>query len=313
MISYIARRVLITIPILLAVLTLVFLLVRVAPGDPAVAALGDYASQEAVEALRERMGLDQPLWKQYFDFLGGLARGNLGRSLISGVPVADQVTTSLPHTLELTFAGVLIGLLFGMPLGILTALHRNGPLDYLGRTFSLAGLSVPAFYLGILLMLLFSIQLGWFPVVGAGDLSDPVDTLYYLFLPALTLGLIMTAYVTRMARSAMLNILGEDYVRTARAKGLAERAVIYGHAFRNALIPIISIVGIHTIELIGSSVMTEIVFSRPGLGKLMVGAMKQRDYIALQSIMVIYAGFVVIINLITDLSYGIADPRIRYE
>lgn len=313
MISYIVRRVLITIPILLAVLTLVFLLARVAPGDPAVAALGDYASQEALEALRERMGLDQPLWKQYLDFLGGLARGNLGRSLISGVPVADQVTTALPHTLELTFAGVLIGLLFGMPLGILTALHRNGLLDYLGRTFSLAGLSVPAFYLGILLMLLFSIQLGWFPVVGAGDLSDPADTLYYLFLPALTLGLIMTAYVTRMARSAMLNILGEDYVRTARAKGLAERAVIYGHAFRNALIPIISIVGIHTIELIGSSVMTEIVFSRPGLGKLMVGAMKQRDYIALQSIMVIYAGFVVIINLITDLSYGIADPRIRYE
>jgi ABC-type dipeptide/oligopeptide/nickel transport system permease component len=229
------------------------------------------------------------------------------------VPVADQVATSLPHTLELTFAGILIGLLFGMPLGILTSLHRNGLLDYLGRTFSLAGLSVPAFYLGILLMLLFSIQLGWFPVVGAGDLSDPVDTLYYLCLPALTLGLIMTAYVTRMTRSAMLNILGEDYVRTARAKGLSERAVIYGHALRNALIPIVSIVGIHTIELIGSSVMTEIVFSRPGLGKLMVGAMKQRDYIALQSIMVIYAGFVVIINLITDLAYGIADPRIRYE
>jgi ABC-type dipeptide/oligopeptide/nickel transport system permease component len=313
MIGYIVRRVLITIPILLAVLTLVFLLVRVAPGDPAVAALGDYASREAVEALRERMGLDQPLWKQYLGFLGGLARGNLGRSLISGVPVADQVATALPHTLELTFAGVLIGLLFGMPLGILTSLHRNGLLDYLGRTFSLAGLSVPAFYLGILLMLLFSIQLGWFPVVGAGDLSDPVDTLYYLCLPALTLGLIMTAYVTRMTRSAMLNILGEDYVRTARAKGLSERAVIYGHALRNALIPIVSIVGIHTIELIGSSVMTEIVFSRPGLGKLMVGAMKQRDYIALQSIMVIYAGFVVIINLITDLAYGIADPRIRYE
>ncbi len=313
MIAYVVRRVALTVPILLAVLTLVFLLVRVAPGDPAVAALGDLASREAVEALRVRMGLDQPLWRQYVQFLAGLGRGDLGRSLITGVPVAQQVGSVLPHTLQLTFAGVLIGIVFGAPLGVLTALHRNRLLDYLGRTFSLAGLSVPAFYLGILLMLLFSIQLRWFPVVGAGDFADPLENLYYLVLPALTLGLIMTAYVTRMTRSAMLNILGEDYVRTARSKGLVERRVIYTHAFRNALIPIISVVGIHAIELIGSAVMTEIVFSRPGLGRLLVGAMMRRDYIALQSIMVIYAGFVVLLNLVTDLSYGFIDPRIRYE
>lgn len=313
MFAYTVRRVALTIPILLAVLTLVFLLVRVAPGDPAVAALGDLASREAVEALRERMGLDQPLWRQYLQFLTGLFRGDLGRSLITGVPVAEQVGSVLPHTLQLTFAGVLIGLVLGGPLGVMAALHRNKPLDYLGRTFSLAGLSVPAFYLGILLMLLFSIQLRWFPVVGAGDFDKPLENLHYLFLPALTLGLIMTAYVTRMTRSAMLNILGEDYIRTARAKGVAERRVVYTHALRSALIPIISVVGIHAIELIGSAVMTEIVFSRPGLGRFMVGAMMRRDYIALQSIMVIYAGFVVILNLLTDLSYGFVDPRIRYE
>ncbi len=313
MVSYLVRRVLLTIPILLAVLTLVFLLVRVAPGDPAVAALGDYASQEAVEALRVRMGLDRPLWQQYFDFLGGLLRGDLGVSLISRVPVSAQVERGLPHTFLLTLSGVVVGIMLGVPLGVLNALKRNTLADYLGRTFSLAGLSVPAFYLGILLLLVFSIRLRWLPVVGAGDFADPISILRHLLLPALTLGLIMTAYVTRMTRSTLLNILGEDYVRTARAKGVSERLVTYHHAFRNALIPIISVVGIHTVELIGSSVMVEMVFSRPGLGRLMVGAMTQRDYISLQSLMVIYAGLVVFVNLVTDLSYGFVDPRIKYE
>ena len=313
MVSFIIRRLLLTIPVSLAVLTLIFVLVRVAPGDPAVAVLGDYASKEAVDSLRERMGLNQPLWKQYFSFLFELGRGDLGRSLISGVPVASQVRAALPYTLELTFAGIFLGLVFGIPLGILTALRRNGLIDYLGRAFSLAGLSVPSFFLGILLMLIFSIKLEFFPVVGGGDLFNILDTLYYLFLPALTLGLIMTTYVTRVTRSSMLNTLQEDYIRTARSKGLREQVVIISHAFQNALIPVISITGINVIVLIGSSVMVEIVFSRPGLGKLIVGAMKQRDYITLQSIMVIYAGCVVLVNLITDLLYGIVDPRIRYK
>jgi ABC-type dipeptide/oligopeptide/nickel transport system permease component len=162
-------------------------------------------------------------------------------------------------------------------------------------------------------MLLFSVQLDWFPVVGGGELSDLRDNVHHLFLPALSLGLIMTAYITRMTRSAMLQVLNEDYVRTARAKGLHERIVLFRHALRTALIPIVSVVGVYSIVLIGSSVMTEVVFSRPGLGKLMVGAMKQRDYTTLQSIMVIYASFVVIINLVTDLAYGVLDPRIRYQ
>lgn len=313
MLSYMLRRILVSIPILLVVLTLVFLLVRIAPGDPAVAALGDYASREAVERMRERMGLNAPLWLQYVRFLGKLAQGDLGRSLINDVPVSQQIRRVLPYTLELTGAGILCGLLFGVPLGVVTALRRNSLLDYGGRVFGLAGLSVPAFYLGILLMLLFSVQLDWFPVVGGGELTDVRDNLHHLFLPALSLGLIMMAYITRMTRSAMLQVLNEDYMRTARAKGLHERIVLFRHGLRTALIPIVSVIGVYSIVLIGSSVMTEVVFSRPGLGKLMVGAMKQRDYTTLQSIMVIYASFVVIINLVTDLAYGVLDPRIRYQ
>jgi peptide/nickel transport system permease protein/glutathione transport system permease protein len=311
--SYLVRRVLLAIPILFAVLTLVFLLVRVAPGDPAVAALGDYASKEAVEALREKMGLNAPLYVQYFQFLAGLFRGDLGRSLINSRPVASQIASVFPYTLELTTSGIIFGSLLGIPLGILTALRRNRLVDYIGRVFSLVGLSVPSFYLGILLLLLFSLKFDLFPVVGGGDLSNLGETLYYLFLPALTLALIMMSYVTRMARSSILNILNEDYVRTARAKGLREWLVIYKHVLRNALLPLLSIIGMFSVVLIGSSVMTEVVFSRPGLGKMMVGAMKQRDYIMLQSIMVIFSSLVVFINLITDLAYGFTDPRIRYD
>lgn len=311
--AYTLRRILIAIPTLIAVYTLVFLFVRVAPGDPAVAALGDYASQEAVEALREAMGLNDPLWLQYIRSLVGYFKGDLGRSLINRLPVAKQVATALPYTLELTFAGILLGALIGIPTGILTALKRNRLPDYVGRTLSLLGLSVPAFYLGILLMIAFAIKLRWFPVMGGGNLSDLSDNLSHLALPALALGIIMTSYVTRMTRSSVLNVLREDYVRTARAKGLPERGVVYSHALRNALIPIVSVLGVYSVVLIGDSVMTEVVFSRPGLGKLMVSAMMQRDYIALQSLILIYAVFVVFINLITDLSYGLIDPRVRYE
>lgn len=313
MLAYTVRRILLSIPILLVVLTLVFLLVRVAPGDPAQVILGDYASKEAVEALRERMGLNKPLWQQYLEFLKGLARGDLGRSMINGIPVATQVSRALPYTLELTLAGIIFGAVFGIPLGIYTALRRNRLPDYLGRIFSLAGLSFPTFYLGILLMLVFAIKLNLFPVMGGGDLHNPKENLYHLCLPGLTLGLIMTAYVTRMSRSAILNVLNEDYVRTARSKGLKEQLVIYKHALKNALIPIISIIGVYAVVLIGGSIMVEIVFSRPGLGKMMIGAMKQRDYITLQSVMVIYSGFVVVINLLTDLVYGLVDPRIKYD
>lgn len=311
MLRYIAQRLVFSIPVFLGVVTIVFLVVRVLPGDPAQAALGDYASKEAVNALREKMGLNDPLPVQYVRFLTDLLRGDLGKSMITASPIRDEIAHNLPFTLELTFTAILVGALLGIPIGVYTATNRNRLPDYVGRVLSLAGLSVPAFYLGILLILLFAIELKWLPAIGGGDLSDPKDNVSHLILPALTLGLVMTASVARLSRSAMLNVLSQDYVRTARAKGLMELAVLLRHALRSALIPIVSLTGVWAVGLIGDSVTTEIVFSRPGLGKMMVGAMLQRDYTSLQSIMAIYTGFVVIINLTTDLIYGFADPRIR--
>ena len=312
MFRYLATRLMLAIPTMLAVLTLVFFVVRVIPGDPATAALGDYASKEAVEAMRERMGLNDPLLVQYFRFLGDVLRGNLGASMITGKPIGELVLHVLPYTLQLTLSSVLVGAILGVPIGIYTAVRRNSFIDYLGRVLSLAGLSVPAFYLGILIMLLFAIKFKLFPAVGGGNRHDLKDNLMHLALPSLTLGLIMTTSVTRLTRSAMLNVLSEHYVRTARAKGLEERKVIFRHALRAALVPIVSIIGIWAANLIADSVLTETVFARPGLGKMLVGAIMQRDYTALQSIMVIYTVFVVVINLITDLIYSAVDPRITH-
>ena len=302
-----------TIPTLLGVLTAIFIVMRVAPGDPAEVILGEYASQEALATLRDKLGLNKPLWLQYVDFLNELAHGNLGVSVINGKPVSALVARALPYSLQLAIAGIVLGVILGLPLGIYTAIKRNTLSDYLGRIVSLFGLSFPTFYLGILLLLIFSIKLEIFPVVGGGELHNIRDNLYHLVLPALTMGLIMMAYVTRMSRSSILNVLNEDYVRTARSKGVVETSVIYKHVLKNALIPIISIVGVYSVVLIGGTVMVELVFSRPGIGRMMIGAMKQRDYITIQSIMVIYAALVIIINLVTDISYGFVDPRIKYE
>ena len=312
MLRYIAQRLAFSIPVFLGVVTIVFLVVRVIPGDPAIAALGDYASKEAVEALRRQMGLNEPLPLQYAHFLGDLVRGDLGKSMITGLPIRREIGHALPYTLELTVLAILIGTLLGVPIGVYTAIRRNRMADYIGRVLSLTGLSVPAFYLGILLILLLAIYFRWLPAVGGCGLDDLKENVRHLILPALTLGLVMTASVARLARSAMLNVLRQDYVRTARAKGLKERVVHLRHALRSALIPIVSVTGIWAVSLIGDSVTVEIVFARPGLGKMMVGAILQRDYTALQSIMVVYTGFVVVINLTIDLIYGWVDPRIRY-
>ena len=310
--QYIARRLLLSIPVFLGVVTIVFLVVRVIPGDPATAALGDYASKEAVDALRQRMGLDEPLPVQYLRFLGDLVRGELGASMITGASIRAQIAHALPYTVELTALAILIGVAIGIPVGVYTAIRRNRLPDYVGRILSLTGLSVPAFYFGILLMLLLAIQLRWLPAVGGGASDDVGERTRHVILPALTLGLIMTASVARLTRSAMLNVLIQDYVRTARAKGLRERVVRLRHALRSALLPIVSITGLWAVSLIGDSVTVEVVFARPGLGKMMVGAILQRDYTALQSVMVVYTGFVVAINLLTDLLYGWVDPRIRH-
>ena len=312
MLAYSIRRILIAIPTLFIVITIAFVLVRIAPGDPAEVRLGDYASKESVEALRREMGLDRSMWVQYLDALTGLMRGDFGKSMLSGRPISGDLKRALPYTLELSLAGIVFGVLFGVPIGVYSAVKRNTLPDYIGRTLSLAGLSIPSFYLGILLMLVFSVKLQIFPVVGGGDLFDIRNNLYHLFLPGLTLGLIMTAYVTRMTRSSVLNALNEDYVRTARAKGLTERKVIYKHLLRNALLSVIALLGVYAIVLTGGSVMVEIVFSRPGLGKMMIGALKQRDYTTLQAVMATFAVIVICINLLTDLLYGLVDPRVRY-
>jgi ABC-type dipeptide/oligopeptide/nickel transport system permease component len=312
MIRYVLNRLFFALPIFLGVVTIVFIVVRVLPGDPAAVALGDYASRDAVQALRLRLGLDKPILVQYASYLGGLARGDLGKSLITGIPDREEIAHNLPHTLQLTLLAMVIGSLIGIPVGVLNALTRNRLPDSIGRVLSLFGLSVPAYYLGILLILLFAIALRAVPAVGAGDLRNPADTLRHLILPAGTLGLVMAAAVTRFTRSTVLNTLGQDFVRTARAKGLRASTVVVRHTLRAALIPIVSLAGLWSIGLIGDSVTTEIVFARPGLGSLMVGAMLQRDYTALQSVMVIYAAFVVVINLATDILYGFVDPRIRY-
>jgi ABC-type dipeptide/oligopeptide/nickel transport system permease component len=313
MLKYTIRRIVLVLPTLWAVVTVVFFLIRIVPGGPAVAALGSYATEESIKELEKKMGLDRPILVQYGSFLKDLCRGELGKSLITNKPLSAEIAKALPYTLDLTFGGMLIGIVLGIPIGILTAVKRNRLPDYVGRILSLVGISMPEFYLGILLMFIFSIKLGIFPVLGGGNFKVLSSRLYHLALPALTLGLIMTAFISRMVRSSMLNVLREDYVRTARAKGLHERVVIYKHALRNALIPTVTVIGIYMSILMGGSVLTEIIFSRPGLGKMMVFAVKDRDYIALQSVIIVFSSFVFLFNLLTDLLYGIIDPRIEYR
>lgn len=313
MFAYTVRRILVAIPTLWIALTMIFILVRVVPGDPTAAIMGDYISEEGVQTLRHQMGLDRPLTEQYIKYLYGFCRGDFGKSLITGGPVINEIKSALPHTLELTFGGLLVGIVTGIPLGVFLALKRNSVVDYLGRFFSLAGLSFPAFYTAVLLILVFSIKWDLLPVMGVGEEGNFASRIKHLILPSLTLGLLMMSYMTRITRSSMLDVLSADYVRTAHAKGLKRIKVISKHAFKNASIPLITVLGLYAGILIGSSVLTEIIFNRPGLGSLIVGAMLNRDYITITSVMTLYAAIVIIINLITDLSYGLIDPRIRYE
>ena len=313
MMRYTIKRLLLAIPTLLAMLTAVFVLVRLVPGDPAAAMLGDQASASALAALRTQLGLNLPLHTQYLNFLGDALRGNFGYSLSNGQSVLREVAEVLPWTLQLTFASIVIGIGLGLPLGIWAALRRDAWPDYVSRLFSLAGLSFPAFVSGILMLLVFAIELNWFPVIGSTTSANPWSQWRGLVLPAFNLGLIMTAYVTRVARSSMLSVLSEDYIRTARAKGLRPSQLFLRHGLRNALIPILTVVGLYFGTLIGNSVLTEIVFNRPGLGKLILGALNARDYTLLQGLMIVFAACVIVVNLLTDLAYGWVDPRVKYK
>jgi peptide/nickel transport system permease protein len=259
------------------------------------------------------MGLDRPLWVQYAEFMSRLVRGDLGRSMITNRPIGEQIWALFPYTFNLAVSSTLLGAIIGIPLGVWAAIRKNTPVDYISRIVALAGFSFPAFYLGVLLLLVFSVELGWFPVihqVRSGTFSEHIQK---LILPALSLGLIQASYVTRLTRSAMLEALNEDYVRTAFAKGLRPRKVYFKHVLKNIMIPVITAIGLYMGTILGGAILTETVFNRPGLGKLLVGAISQRDYNTVQSGLVVFAFIVVIVNLIVDLTYSLFDPKVKYE
>jgi len=309
MVRYLMWRLLDAVPTILLVLTLVFVCMRILPGDPALAALGDNALPDQLAAFREKMGLNVPLWQQYLDFLGGVLTLDFGRSLMNNTSVLQLLVYNLPYTIELTIAAMVMGTVAGIPLGVLAATHRNRMADSGVRVFSLIGYAIPDFYLGALLLITFSLNLGWFPINGGGD--GFVDRLHHIVLPALTLAFVKAAFLGRLTRTSLLEVFGKDYVRTARAKGASERRVIYRHGLRNALLPLSTGLGLSLLATLSGSVAIELVFNRPGIGRLLIGAITERDYAVIQGGVIVFALFVVLVNLLMDFVYIIVDPRIR--
>ena len=306
MLQYTLRRILIAVPTIVGVLIIVFSMVRLAPGDPAVLLAGEFASPEVIERARERFGLDRSLPEQFARFVGGLVQGDLGRSTRTNRLVTEDLANFFPNTLELALAAIVVALIVGVPAGVISALRPNGPLDF-GVTFvALLGVSMPVFWFGLLAILFFSVQLGWFPVAGRG-------TLAHLVLPAITLGLSSTAIIARMTRASMLEVLNQDFVRTARAKGLQEGQVVLKHALRNALVPVVTVIGLQFGALLAGAVITETVFTWPGIGRLLVDSIRARDYPVVQGAVLLIAVSFVLVNLVVDLVYGFVDPRIRYD
>lgn len=306
MFNYFIRRLIISLPTILGVVLIVFAMVRLAPGDPAVAIAGEFASTEELNLIRERMGLNRSLPEQFGIFVARLAQGDLGRSTRTNRPVIQDLRERFPNTLELALAAIFIALLIGIPAGIISATRPNTILDYFVTIISLIGVSMPVFWFGLLAILYFSVQLGWFPVTGRGSLA-------HLVLPAITLGVSSTAIITRMTRSAMLDILNQDFVRTAKSKGLRGVSIVNKHALRNALIPVITVGGLEFGSLMAGAVITETVFSWPGIGRLLVESILARDYAVVQSTVLLIAITFILINLFIDLIYGFVDPRIRYD
>ena len=299
------------IPTLFLVLMLVFVAMRILPGDPALAALGDGALPEQLADFRERMGLNVPLWQQYFNFLGGVLTLDFGRSLLTNTPVLQLIAQNLPYTIELTIAAMLMGVVAGIPLGVMAATNRNKAPDGGMRVFSLIGYAIPDFFLGAILLITFALNMGWFPINGAG--TDFASRLHHIFLPALTLAFVKAAFLGRLTRTSLLEVLGKDYVRTARAKGAKESRVIYKHGLRNAMLPISTGLGLSLLSTLSGSVAVELVFNRPGIGRLLIDAIAQRDYAVIQGGVLVFAGFVVLINLLMDLVYVVVDPRVRVK
>jgi len=312
--TYVVRRLLALIPVALVVATVAFVLIHLAPGDPASVIAGPYASAEDVQRLQHQLGLDQPLWIQLARWYGRLLRGDVGDSIFLRKPVLDAIADRVEPTLLLTVFATVVAVLIGVPAGIVSAHRHNTAADQTVMVLALVGISVPNFLLGLLLILFFSVQLGWFPVAGYSPLEYGwVKTLRSLVLPAFALGVVQSGLIARITRSAMLDVLREQFILAGRAKGLGEPALVYKHALKNAMIPTITIIGISFAILIGGAIVVETVFNIPGLGRLIISAVLRRDYPVIQGVVLCIAGVYMLINLAVDLSYPLFDPRVRYQ
>jgi peptide/nickel transport system permease protein len=306
MLQYIAKRLLSTIPVLIGISLLLFVMLRSLPGDPAQVLAGQMATPQEVENIRHQLGLDQPLYKQYVLFLGRLALLDLGRSARTQNPVIEEVWARLPNTLLLAVVAITLACLFGIPAGIISAVRPYSWIDYLVTSMGLFGISMPVFWLGLMLVVIFSVILQWLPAGGTGSWKNVI-------MPSFTLASFVVAFIARMTRSTMMETLSQDYITTARSKGLKEEVVVIKHALKNALIPIITVVGLQFGLLLGGAVLTETVFAWPGVGRLIVDSILARDYPMIQGVILIFGLLYILVNLLVDLIYAYVDPRIRYD
>ncbi|MEL4377130.1 ABC transporter permease [Brucella cytisi] len=313
MVRYILQRFVGMAVVMFLVVTIVFVIVRVTPGDPAAVMLGPDASAQDIADLRARLGLDQSLIIQYFYYIGQLLKGDLGQSIFLNMPVGAALLDRAEPTFFLTVLSLLIACIIALPVGVYAAYRRGSFVDQAATTVAMLAASIPSFWLGLILMQFFAVRLNLFPVSGyGGPGSSFIDRMYHLILPAIALGLVSSALILRFTRASMLDVLGDDYIRTARAKGLIERRVIMKHALKNALIPILTVVGLTAAVLISGAVVTETVFGLPGVGNLVVSAVLRRDYPVIQGALLVIAGLYVLINFIIDMLYLFVDPRVRY-
>jgi peptide/nickel transport system permease protein len=310
---YVLRRLVGTVPVFLFVGLFTFCLLRLTPGDPAALIAGDQATTAEIETVRQRLGLDRPLIEQLGVWAGQLVRGDLGRSVFSNMPVSHLIGQRAEATAMLALVGIVLSLIIALPLGIISAVRAGGVLDRLTMGFAVLGFSAPVFVVGFLLVYVFALWLGWFPTQGYSPLTKGLwSCLRSLFLPGLTLAFLYASLIARVTRASLLEVLNEDYIRTANAKGVLPRRVVLRHALQNAAVPIVTVVGVGMAALLGGVVVTETVFNIPGLGRLTTDAILRRDYPVIQGLILLFSSIYVTINLLVDLSYGLFDPRVRY-
>ncbi len=335
LLSYVITRLLLAIPMIFIMVTLVFVVLRIMPGDPVGAMLGGHAPQKVIDEKKHALGLDRPIAVQYVDYLGQLVRLDLGESMIFKQKVSQPIVEKLPATIELTFAGLAVSLAIGIPLGAYAAQRRRTGRDYGVRLYANVAYCIPVFWMGLMLQLVFGVWLGWFPIAGrtgarvdvsefsrtgfyiidtlrAGNLSAFADVLWHLALPAVTLGILLSGIFVRLTRANMLDVLRSDYILAARARGIPERRVVYSHGLRNALIPVVTMLGLQFSLLLAGAILTESTFSWPGMGRLLLERIYLRDYPVIQGVIIVYTLFVSVVSLLVDLLYAAIDPRVKY-